>query len=131
MRFIERMAREQRNARTATMPVKLSRRDFIKATGAAGGGLMLGIATVAGAQEAKKMVFPPSAFLRIAPDGTVTVMVNRLEFGQGVSTALPMLLAEELDCEWSKVRAELAPAAEVYADPTWAKNRRVDFVVIR
>jgi isoquinoline 1-oxidoreductase beta subunit len=120
MRFIERMARAQRDASAATMtPVKLSRRDFIKATGAAGGGLMLGIATVAGSQEAKKMVFPPSAFLRIAPDGTVTVMVNRLEFGQGVSTALPMLLAEELDCEWSKVHAELAPAAEVYADPNF------------
>ena len=46
-------------------------------------------------------------------------MVNRLEFGQGVSTALPMLIAEELDCEWDKVRAELAPAAEVYADPNF------------
>ena len=73
------MARTQREASAATRtPVKLSRRDFIKATGAAGGGLMLGIATVAGSQEAKKMVvFPPSAFLRIAPDGTVTVMVNK------------------------------------------------------
>ena len=100
------------------VPVKLSRREFMKATGAAGGGLMLGIGAVpASAQEAKRMVYPPSAFVRIAPDGRTTVMVNRLEFGQGVSTALPMLIAEELDCEWDKVRAELAPAAEVYADP--------------
>jgi isoquinoline 1-oxidoreductase beta subunit len=118
MRFIDKMAQAQRALSEAPYsPVKLSRRDFIKATGAAGGGLMLGIGTAADAQEAKKMVFPPSAFLRIAPDGGVTVMVNRLEFGQGVSTALPMLIAEELDCDWNKVRAELAPAAEVYADP--------------
>ena len=121
MRFIEQMARAQRDAADATIvPVKLSRREFMKATGVAGGGLMLGIGAVpAGAQEAKRMVYPPSAFVRIAPDGRTTVMVNRLEFGQGVSTALPMLIAEELDCEWDKVRAELAPAAEVYADPNF------------
>jgi isoquinoline 1-oxidoreductase beta subunit len=116
MRFIEQFARAQREY--TAIPIKLSRRDFMKATGAASGGLMLGIASLpSDAQETKKMVYPPSAFLRIATDGTTTVMVNRLEFGQGVSTALPMLLAEELDCEWSKVRAELAPAAEIYADP--------------
>jgi len=115
MRFLENALRTQGAARL--VPVKLNRREFLKATGAAGGGLMLGFAFEATAQDAKKMVFPPSSFIRIAPDGTTTVMVNRLEFGQGVSTALPMLIAEELDCEWSKVRAELAPAAEVYADP--------------
>jgi isoquinoline 1-oxidoreductase subunit beta len=116
MRFIEQFARARRE-HTMT-PIKLSRRDFLKATGAAGGGLMLGIApSSSDAQEAKRMIYPPSAFLRIAPDGTTTIVVNRLEFGQGVSTALPMLLAEELDCEWNKVRAELAPAAEIYADP--------------
>jgi isoquinoline 1-oxidoreductase beta subunit len=118
MRFIEQMAQAQRDAAATMVPVKLSRREFMKATGVAGGGLMLGLGAVpADAQEAKRMVYPPSAFVRIAPDGRTTVMVNRLEFGQGVNTALPMLLAEELDCEWDKVRAELAPAAEVYADP--------------
>src|SRR4029450_1770613 len=117
MRFIEQLAQAQR---AAIAPVKLSRREFIKMTGAAGGGLMLGIgAGPSDAQEAKRMVFPPSAFLRIAPDGTTTIMVNRLEFGQGVSTALPMLLAEELDCDWNKGRAELAPAEDVYADPAF------------
>ena len=119
MRFLEQGLRAQRDARL--VPVKLNRREFLKATGLAGGGLMLGFSVDASAQapDAKKMVFPPSSFLRIAPDGTTTVMVNRLEFGQGVHTALPMLIAEELDCEWSKVRAELAPAAEVYADPNF------------
>ncbi|MBN9116101.1 MAG: molybdopterin-dependent oxidoreductase, partial [Pandoraea sp.] len=61
----------------------------------------------------------PSAFVRIAPDDTVTIQVNRLDFGQGVQTALPMLVAEELDCDWAKVRSELAPAADVYKDPVF------------
>jgi len=134
MRYLEEMARAsvdvnrdlQREA--AAVPVKLTRRDFLKATGAAGGGLMLGYAlpsaaqdsTMSGApQQQSRMLYTPSAFVRIAPDGTTTVMVNRLEFGQGVATSLPMLLAEELDCEWSKVRSELAPAADVYADPNF------------
>ncbi|MGT2427755.1 molybdopterin cofactor-binding domain-containing protein [Cupriavidus basilensis] len=62
---------------------------------------------------------PPQAFLLIAPDNTVTVAVNRLEFGQGVHTALPMALAEELDVDWRNVRATLAPAGDAYKDPAF------------
>ncbi|GAB4470677.1 MAG: xanthine dehydrogenase family protein molybdopterin-binding subunit [Burkholderiaceae bacterium] len=108
-------------------PVKLGRRDFLKATGAAGGGLMLAIGLPAGAllggriaqaqEPGKKFVYPPAAFIRIATDDSVTILVNKLEFGQGVFTALPMLIAEELECDWSKVRAAHAPAAQVYAHP--------------
>ena len=47
------------------------------------------------------------------------ITVNRLEFGQGVHTALPMVLADEMDADWSQVIAELAPAAEVYKDPVF------------
>src|SRR5207249_1366647 len=57
------------------------------------------------------------AFVHIRPDGKVVIQVNRLEFGQGVQTALPMILADELDADWSEVVAELAPAADVYKDP--------------
>ena len=55
--------------------------------------------------------------MHIRPDGKIMITVNRLEFGQGVHTALPMVLADEMDADWSHVVAELAPAADVYKDP--------------
>lgn len=101
----------------------LSRRGFLKAAGVTGGGLMLGFFVpgankFARAEEAKK-VSSPNAFLRIAPDNSVTVAINRLEFGQGVSTSLPMLIAEELDADWSQMRFELAPAGDAFKDPVF------------
>jgi isoquinoline 1-oxidoreductase beta subunit len=107
--------RIERNKRAA-----VSRRSFLKAGSAAAGGLVLGF-VIPGANRpagaAAAAPAAPNAFLRIAPDETVTVMVDRLEFGQGVHTALPMLIAEELDADWSRVRAGLAPAGDVYKDP--------------
>ncbi|MCC6069587.1 molybdopterin cofactor-binding domain-containing protein [Massilia sp. GCM10020059] len=102
----------------------MSRRSFIKAGTLATGGLVLGFFLpgankIAQAAGAPKPVFAPNAFLRIAPDNTVTVMVNRLEFGQGVHTALPMLIAEELDADWSQVRGALAPAGDAFKDPAF------------
>ena len=102
----------------------MSRRSFIKAGTLATGGLVLGFFLpgankIAQAADAPKPVFAPNAFLRIAPDNTVTVMVNRLEFGQGVHTALPMLIAEELDADWSQVRGALAPAGDAFKDPAF------------
>ena len=103
----------------------VSRRGFLKAGTLATGGLVLGFVLPTGgrfaraADAAKPAVYAPNAFLRVAPDNTVTVMVNRLEFGQGVHTALPMVIADELDADWSQVRAELAPAADVYKDPAF------------
>jgi isoquinoline 1-oxidoreductase beta subunit len=99
----------------------VSRRTFLKTAGAAGGGLVLGF-FVPGAgrfalAQSEKKVYPPNAFLRIAPDNTITIAVNRLEFGQGVLTGMPMLIAEELDADWSQVRAMLAPAGDLYKDP--------------
>jgi isoquinoline 1-oxidoreductase beta subunit len=102
----------------------LSRRSFLKAGAVATSGLVLGFFMPAAnkfarAADAPKPTYAPNAFLRIAPDNTVTVMVNRLEFGQGVHTSLPMLIAEELDADWSQMRGELAPAADVYKDPAF------------
>ncbi|MGO4475891.1 molybdopterin cofactor-binding domain-containing protein [Massilia sp. 2TAF26] len=103
---------------------KTSRRGFLKAGTVATGGLVLGFMLPSGgrlarAADAKPVVYAPNAFLRVAPDNTVTVIVNRLEFGQGVHTSLPMVIADELDADWAQVRAELAPAADVYKDPAF------------
>ncbi|MCA1825617.1 MAG: molybdopterin cofactor-binding domain-containing protein [Myxococcales bacterium] len=59
----------------------------------------------------------PNAFVRIAPDDTVTVLLAHSEMGQGVWTGLAMLIADEMDADWSKIRVEHAPAAPVYAHP--------------
>lgn len=100
-----------------------SRRGFLKIAGLTGGGLVLGFFVPGGqkmarAADAKKPI-TPNAFLRIAPDNTVTIAINRLEFGQGVATSLPMLIAEELGADWSQMRAELAPANAAFADPVF------------
>ncbi|WP_020654834.1 xanthine dehydrogenase family protein molybdopterin-binding subunit [Massilia niastensis] len=102
----------------------LSRRGFLKAGAGVTGGLVLGFFLpgsnkFAQAQAQGAKVYAPNAFLRVAPDNTVTVIVNRLEFGQGVQTSLPMLIAEELDADWSQMRSELAPAGEAYKDPAF------------
>jgi isoquinoline 1-oxidoreductase beta subunit len=103
----------------------LSRRGFIKAGAVAGGGLVLGFVMPGASRLVQAAAAPapapsvPNAFLHIAPDNTVTVMVNRLEFGQGVHTALPMLIAEELDADWSQMRGALAPAGDAFKDPVF------------
>src|SRR5919109_198715 len=93
--------------------LSLSRRDFLKSGAVAGGGLVIGFYLplgnrIASAQEGKAP-FAPNAFIRVGTDDSVTVIVNHSEMGQGVYTALPMLVAEELDADWSKIRVEPAP----------------------
>ncbi|MFP5394228.1 MAG: molybdopterin cofactor-binding domain-containing protein [Gammaproteobacteria bacterium] len=114
-------SRPLKGAQEAAPDVGLSRRGFLKAGAIATSGLVLGFFIPEANRMARAQGAPapstPNAFLRIAPDNTVTVMVNRLEFGQGVQTSLPMLIAEELDPDWSLVRGELAPAGDAYRDP--------------
>ncbi|MBM4187323.1 MAG: xanthine dehydrogenase family protein molybdopterin-binding subunit [Gemmatimonadetes bacterium] len=99
----------------------MDRRRFVKVGAAAGAGLALAVSFQGCADEAAPAApedsFAPDAWIRIDPDGTVTVMVDRSEMGQGVSTALPMLVAEELDADWSKVRYQFAGANEAYYNP--------------
>ena len=109
--------------RDAVAQAVTSRRGFLKAGAAATGGLVLGFFLPGSNRFAQaadpKTVYAPNAFLRMAPDNTITVIVNRLEFGQGVQTSLPMLIAEEMDADWSQMRGELAPAGEAYKDPAF------------
>lgn len=104
--------------------VELNRRGFLRVSFAAAGGLVVSlyIDRTASAQEVgmpkqPAKVYPPDAFVNIRPDGKIVIQVNRLEFGQGVQTALPMVLADEMDADWDNVIGELAPAADVYKDP--------------
>ncbi|WP_043484868.1 xanthine dehydrogenase family protein molybdopterin-binding subunit [Geothrix fermentans] len=87
-----------------------SRRDFLKVTGAAGAGLVLGLHLDAKPRpgEAAKATFHPNAFLAIRPDGTAQITVPKVEMGQGVRTALPLALAEELDLDWSRIEVATA-----------------------
>ncbi|QJR11795.1 Isoquinoline 1-oxidoreductase subunit beta [Usitatibacter rugosus] len=99
-----------------------SRRKFLQSSGALSGALVIAFYLPMGGRayaQAPKMVYPPNAFLRIGKDNTVTVIVKHLEFGQGVQTSLPMLICEELECDWTKVKAELAPADPVYGNIFW------------
>jgi isoquinoline 1-oxidoreductase beta subunit len=102
-----------------TVTPQLSRRTFLATSAAATGGLMLALHfdLPASAQGPPAKKYPPDAFVHIRPDGTIVIQVNRLEFGQGVNTALPLVLAEELDADWSQVVTELAPAGDLYRDP--------------
>src|SRR6185503_4910140 len=102
--------------------LSVNRRTFLRVSSVAAGGLLVSLcfdrSTLAQGQPPAK-VYPPDAFIRITPDGNIVIQVNRLEFGQGVATALPMVLADELDADWSQVVAQLAPAADIYKDPVF------------
>lgn len=111
-----------RAAVKAEKDLHLSRRGFLQVSTVAAGGLLVSLylERVAIGQESQTpqaKEYPPDAFVHIRPDGKIAITVNRLEFGQGVQTALPLVLAEELDADWSQVIGELAPAADVYKDP--------------
>ena len=98
----------------------ISRRQFLKSSAALSGGLVVAFCMPVGmrrafAQDAKPPMVPPNAFVRIAPDNSVTILLKHSEMGQGIWTSLPMVVADELDCDWSKVRVEHAPAAPAYA----------------
>lgn len=100
----------------------LARREFLKLTVTASGGLLVGfyfpgLSLKADAAEPKQ--FSPNAFVRIGTDERITVIVNHSEMGQGVYTALPMILADELDADWSKVGYESAPVDPVYNHPAF------------
>jgi isoquinoline 1-oxidoreductase beta subunit len=95
----------------------VSRREFLRVVPAAGAGLILGVRwtegpQAAGPQKLRGSRLAPNAFLQIDPRGDVIIWASKSEMGQGVRTSLPMIVAEELDADWSRVRVEQA-----WADP--------------
>lgn len=105
----------------------LSRREFLRIVALTGGGFAVGAwlparadrlpADIAASDVNRVKPFEPNAWVRVTPDNTVTLVVDKSEMGQGVMTALPMLLAEELAVDLDKVRLVEAPAAREYKNP--------------
>src|SRR5215469_3492033 len=89
----------------------MSRRSFLRASALAGGGMILAyyvepVQRVLAAQFGPPTPLLPTSFIAIASEGTVTIIAKNPEIGQGVKAMLPMLVAEELDCDWKDVRIE-------------------------
>src|SRR6266496_3172186 len=86
---------------------KLDRRGFLKSTAAATGGLVLGFRLPEGrAQQAQGAIGKLNAFVQVGTDDMITLYIHKAEMGQGTVTSLSMLLAEELECDWKKIRTE-------------------------
>src|SRR5213593_544464 len=95
----------------------LSRRMFLEASAAVGGGLLLGF-TLPVRRRVPNDRFAPNAFIRIDRDGRVTLIMHKVEMGQGTYTSMPMLLAEELEVDLAQVQLEHAPPDDArYAEP--------------
>jgi isoquinoline 1-oxidoreductase beta subunit len=103
------------------MSKTLNRRSFLKVT-AAGGALIVG-GYIPGLQDPGTVeaaaVFEPNVWVKITPDSTVTIVLSQLEMGQGVMTSMPMLVAEELDVDFNKIKTEWAPADPKYGNPNF------------
>lgn len=97
------------------------RRRFLKVVTASGGALLASFVLPGvgsrPARAAEPGAYAQNAWIRIGTDDIVTIMVAKSEMGQGVQTSMPMIVADELEADWSKVRIETAPANRVYAEP--------------
>ena len=104
------------------MTSTLNRRSFLQVSAAAGGGLLVGaclpswtgtdLVSAAGS-------FEPNVWIKVNADDTVRIMLTMLEMGQGVMTSMPMLVAEELDFDWSRIKTEWAGADPKYGNPNF------------
>jgi isoquinoline 1-oxidoreductase beta subunit len=102
--------------------MNLNRRTFLKSTAAVGGGLMIGSYLALDGADTDLLAagsFEPNIWLKVNSDDTVRIMLTQLEMGQGVMTSMPMLVAEELDTDWSKVKTEWVPADAKYGNPNF------------
>lgn len=108
-----------------TSKTDLDRRSFLKASLIAGGAAVFGFNLPVGVRAAERLGlmnepfadFQPNAFIKIAKDGRVTVVVGQAEMGQGVFTSLPQIVADELEVDWANVSYESAPADKAFINP--------------
>lgn len=108
-----------------TNKTDLDRRSFLKASIIAGGAAVFGFSLPVGVRGAERLGltfepaadFQPNAFIKIAKDGRVTVVVGQVEMGQGVYTSLPQIVADELEVDWAAVSYESAPAGKAFINP--------------
>ncbi len=96
-----------------------SRRKFLKTSGIMTGGLLISFMVPSGAKrlynpEDKSQIFTPNAYLQIGANNNIKIILAHVEMGQGIWTTLPMLIAEELDCDWNKIQVEHSPAGAPY-----------------
>jgi isoquinoline 1-oxidoreductase beta subunit len=108
-----------RRSRDVSRPTDCSRRDFLQRTARLGGGLVLAMTLPglgSGSRASPLSSSQLNAWLRIGSDDSITILIDRSEMGQGVYTALPMLLAEELEVELSQIRIAAAPVGEAYVN---------------
>jgi isoquinoline 1-oxidoreductase beta subunit len=98
-----------------------SRRTFLKVATAAGGGFMIGgfVPATDAAAQGGPTFFEPNVWVKIGTDDSVRIMLTMIEMGQGVMTSMPMLVAEELDFDWTKIKTEWAPADSKYGNPNF------------
>src|SRR5437868_1666784 len=104
---------------------QVTRRDFLRVSSIVGGGLLLAtyVDTLEAAPSWLGVSSPnwePNAFIRMTPDGIVTIIAKNPELGQGVKQMLPMIIADELDVDWKNVRIEQAPLDTQKFEEQWA-----------
>jgi len=102
----------------------MNRREFLETGVAAGASLLIGFHLPAFDRSATQS-FKPNAWIEIKPDGAVTIWTGRSEMGQGVKTAMPMIVAEELEADWTRVQVAQADADPAYGDQFTVGSRSV------
>ena len=118
------------------MSSSISRRDFLKGSLAAAGLTIAASITPFGTkllngEEVGKALFQPNVFFQITPDDLVTVYIPNSEMGQGVRTALSMIVADELEADWKKVRVKQAEAGDVFKSPILGDQLTVGSASVR
>jgi len=96
---------------------RISRRSFFSTISAAGSAFALGCAFEMACAQTGRPTVPLNAWVRIEPDNTVTLVVSQAEIGQGISTTLPAVIADEMGADWGRVRLENSPADPAYRNP--------------